>query len=126
MSTIEKRIEMQILNMLKLCGIFCFKIDRQGTFDPVKKVFRSNSNPHKLKGVSDILGIIEGRFLAIEVKSPVGKLSQDQKVFIRRTLDEGGLAFVARSTEQVAEELLKHYPNLTKRRQFTKNYTPPN
>lgn len=126
MATIEKRIEMQILNMLKMCGIFCFKIDRVGTYDANKKVFRSNNNPHKLKGVSDILGIIEGRFLAIEVKSPVGRLSQDQKVFLRRTLDEGGLGFVARSTEQVAEELLKHYPNLTKLRQFTKNYTPPN
>lgn len=119
MATPEKRIETEILNMLTICGIFCFKLDRVGTYDPVLKRFRSNNNPHKIKGVSDILGIIAGRFIAIEVKSPAGRLSDEQRVFLRKVQDEGGIAFVARSAESVAEELLKHFPNLSKLRQFT-------
>ena len=111
--TPEKAIEYQILNYLTAIGVFVFKVDRQGTFDPTKKKFRSNKNPYKIKGVSDILGVLSnGRFLAIEVKKPKtttakGYASAEQKEFIAKVNKSGGLAFVAWSLEEVKTELAK-------------------
>lgn len=109
--TPEKEIENQIFNFLKSIGIFCFKHDSVGIFDPVKKVYRTSRNPNRVTGVSDILGLAPGgRFLAIEVKSEKGKVSDEQRKFIRSVQDAGGIAFVARSARQVAMELAKFYP----------------
>lgn len=103
----EKEIEYQILHYLRSLGIFCFKVDRQGTFDPTKKIFRSNKNPFKKKGVSDILGICNKRFLAIEVKrnKPKGYPSKEQKEFIEEVNLSGGIAFIARSVDDVKSVL---------------------
>lgn len=56
-------------------------------------------------GVSDILGIYKGRFLAIEVKTERGKLSPAQERFIQNINDNGGIAFVARSIDDVENNL---------------------
>lgn len=117
----EKVIETEILDALAAIGFFCFKVDRQGTFDPSRKIFRKNNNKHKIKGVSDILGIIGGRFLAIEVKSKTGKLSPDQKIFLRRIQDEGGIAFMARSTEQALNQLLLFIPKNQMLKKYIEN-----
>ena len=54
-------------------------------------------------GSSDILGILnDGRLLAIEVKSAKGKLTKYQKDFIDGVNSAGGVAFVARSIDDVA------------------------
>lgn len=120
--TPEKRIEYEILSFLRSIGIWCWKNDRQGTYDPVRKVFRKNNNPYKIKGVSDILGVIQGRMLAIEVKAPKGVIRPEQRVFIARINEEGGIAFVARSLEQAASQLLSHFPNNEKLKRFTEDY----
>jgi Holliday junction resolvase len=57
------------------------------------------------KGVSDIIGIYRGKFLAIEVKTERGKLTDAQRAFLDRVNREGGIAFVARSVEDVIREL---------------------
>lgn len=55
-----------------------------------------------LKGSADILGIIRGgRMIAIEVKRPGGKLSDDQSYFLERINKLGGIAFVATSIDDV-------------------------
>ena len=58
-----------------------------------------------MPGVSDILGIFRGRFLAIEVKKPGGKLTEKQQEFIDRINANGGIAFVARDVFDVIETL---------------------
>ena len=101
----EKDIESLILDYLNKRGIFAFKVNTVGIFDPVKKVYRSMGK-FTLKGTSDILGIMKGgRFLAIEVKSKRGKVSKEQKAFLYRVNKLGGLGFVARSLEEVRNEL---------------------
>ncbi len=60
--------------------------------------------PIGLKGKSDILGIYEGKFLAIEVKRPNGIVSEDQAYFIERINKEGGIAFIATCLEDVIEK----------------------
>jgi hypothetical protein len=46
-----------------------------------------------------------GRFLAIEVKRPGGKATQEQQQFIDTINAAGGLAFVAHSIEEVQAQL---------------------
>lgn len=56
----------------------------------------------KSKGVPDICGILQdGSFLGIEVKTPKGKLSEDQKTFIKRANKRYAVCFVARSLQDV-------------------------
>lgn len=57
-------------------------------------------------GVSDILGVLPGgRFLAIEVKRPGGKLSAEQAAFLSRVRMAGGLALVVTSLGELREGL---------------------
>ena len=61
-------------------------------------------------GVSDIIGWTEGgRFVAIEVKAPRGRLTDEQKAFIDLVRRSGGVAGVARSVEE-ARAILEGSP----------------
>lgn len=87
----EKDITHQIRSVLKTFGIFHWKV-WQGM----------GSAP----GVPDIVGILkDGRFLGIEVKTDRGRLSPHQERFIQNINDAGGIAFVARSVDDVIENL---------------------
>lgn len=62
-------------------------------------------------GISDLMclvnvGKFKGLLLAIEVKSPTGKLSPPQKEFGRKIEANGGRFLVARSPEDVEKCLL--------------------
>lgn len=110
----EKIVETSILDYLKFKGIFCFKVNTTGVYDPKKKMFRKNQNKHIINGVSDILGILpNGTFLAIEVKTDKTLLtsktypSQEQKQFIENISNNRGIAFVARSVQDVEDVLVK-------------------
>lgn len=56
-------------------------------------------------GSSDILGVYRGRFLAIEVKSPTGKQSPDQKIFQRMVEKNGGIYLLVRSVDELADAM---------------------
>lgn len=100
----EKSIENSILHWLNMSGIFAWKNQSVGIFDPVKKIYRKSNNPFHIKGVSDVLGILpDGKLLAIEVKSKTGKASPEQLEFIEKIKKSGGVAFVARSLDEVIE-----------------------
>ena len=89
----ESDITKQILDTLKGCGVWAWK---------------HWSGPMSHVGIADILGIYQGRFLAIEVKGPRGKVSDAQSRFLRNIEEHGGIAFVARSVE----DLKLHMPDL--------------
>jgi Holliday junction resolvase len=50
-------------------------------------------------GVPDILAVIDGKFIAVEVKTPKGKTSPIQEYQIKKIQESGGTAIVARSVE---------------------------
>lgn len=57
-------------------------------------------------GCSDVIGQLrDGRFLAVEVKAPKGKLRPEQTVFLERINAAGGLGFMARDCRDVTREL---------------------
>lgn len=56
-------------------------------------------------GISDLLICYQGRFIAIEVKKPGGRLTDRQIAFMDKVKRAGGQAFVACSLEDVIREL---------------------
>lgn len=90
MSKSEKQIENEIKGYLDELG--AYHIKTLGGSVPA--------------GTPDILACIEGRFVAIEVKKEIGGIvSELQKFKIREVRKAGGLAFVARSVNDVEREL---------------------
>lgn len=58
------------------------------------------------KGFSDLFGMTKcGRFFALEVKTKTGKIRPEQAQFISAMEKRGGIAFIARSTEQALHEM---------------------
>lgn len=52
------------------------------------------------KGASDLIGIGPGgRFFALEVKSPRGRISPEQQLFLELVRHRGGFAAIVRSVE---------------------------
>lgn len=66
-----------------------------------------------LPGSADIFGIMQpsGRFLAIEVKAPKGRVTEEQKRFLGMVRAMGGVAIVARSVEEVIARLANNPSN---------------
>jgi hypothetical protein len=91
-------------------GVFAFKVNTTGVYDPIQGTFRTIKNRHVHRGTSDIVGIAFGRFFCIEVKTDTGlkRLLQRpspheirQVEFIQRVIKYNGFAIVACTLEQV-------------------------
>lgn len=104
---IEQSIQAGILAYLRMRVVFCWKNNTAGIYVKTRNTYIPSHAP----GVADILGILDSRFgcsgvfLAVEVKSPKGRLSLHQEAFLKEIKDRGGLAIVARSVEDVQEAL---------------------
>jgi penicillin-binding protein-related factor A (putative recombinase) len=100
----EQTIQRAILEYLNWKHIYCWKNNTAGIYVKARNTYIPSHAP----GVSDILGVLPGgRFLAVEVKSPAGRVSPHQQEFMDRINDAGGLAFVARSIEDVQKYVEK-------------------
>jgi len=120
---LEKVIQNEIMNFLAECNIFCWKNASVGIFDKKIGQFRAPKSRYQIKGVSDILGIMpDGRFLAIEVKTKVGKPTPEQMKFITAINGMGGVAFISRSTEQTYDQLEKFWPEIQKYRNVLRRF----
>lgn len=99
--TPEGEIKRKICDYLAARGVF-FWIQQAG-----KIPGRRNSSKYLRNGVADILGVLPGGcMLAIEVKAPKGKPPTPEQVeFLELIKRKGGLAFVARSVEDVERAL---------------------
>jgi hypothetical protein len=53
-------------------------------------------------GSADLVGCLDGRFVALEVKTPTGRVSQEQAQWIECVRRNGGLATVVRSVGDAA------------------------
>jgi hypothetical protein len=89
-----------------------WKNENVGVYDASKGVYRRLSR-HRMKGISDILGIYYGRMLCIEVKTETGRVSPEQKHFLEEMAKLGAIAFVARSLDDVLERLPRMGPSVT-------------
>ncbi len=107
----EKETQKAILDYLRLRKIPAWKVTTAGIRKP-----DGGWIPNHSKGMSDIIGVLPfrvdhcapGSFLAIEVKSEKGVLSALQKEFLDTVNNSGGLAFMAKSVDDVANNLISH------------------
>ena len=77
-----------------------------GTFSRQYKGKTHYIRANTAKGMADIMGVLKsGRSLAIEVKSPTGLVAAHQHEFLNSIATAGGLAFVARSVDDVIKKL---------------------
>jgi len=54
-----------------------------------------------MRGCADVIAVIGGKFIGIEVKTPKGVLSADQILFQKRLENAGGVYIVARSIADI-------------------------
>ncbi len=97
----------QILNFLFSRRAFAWRNNTAGIFDPVRRIYRTSPK----RGVSDILACYKGHFLAIEVKSPADRLSEDQESFLSNVASAGGHSFVVRDLDTFVEEFSRVFPS---------------
>lgn len=98
MATPEGKIQKEILDALHKAGVLCWRNNNTATYDPKLDMYRAFNG---MKGVPDILGCIDGRFIGVEVKTPRGKQSADQVLFQRRLESKGGIYILARSVDDI-------------------------
>lgn len=99
MATPEGKIQLEILKYLRSHGVFCFR-NQPSTYNHKLGIYQSN--PYVMKGTPDIIAIINGKFVGIEVKTKTGKMSADQVLFKKRLEANGGVYVLARSVDNVA------------------------
>jgi hypothetical protein len=93
----EKQIETEILRLLNLLpNTYAWKNHSMGVYDPMRKTFRRMSG-FAIRGVSDILGIHNGKMICLEVKSAKGRLRPEQREFLEKMTSLGAVCAVVRS-----------------------------
>ena len=103
--TEEIELQRAILDLLSYLKIFAFRNNNSAIYDPVRKQYRKRKGLGHMNGISDILGIYDNKFLAIEVKSKKGSCSDSQVEFLQNVRQRGGIAFVAHSVDDVLSNL---------------------
>jgi len=93
----ERLIQANILRYLRIMHVFCWR----------NNTGRRGGVSYGRIGSADILGILKpsGRLLAIEVKKPGGKPTEDQLAFLWAVRDAGGVAIVATDVDDVRKVL---------------------
>ena len=59
-------------------------------------------------GGADLIGLFNGRFIAIEIKTPIGRQSPDQKTFQRLIESKGGEYVILRSVDEAVAWVSMH------------------
>jgi hypothetical protein len=104
--TPEQQVKHEIMAVLKHVPQSQWRwIQSVGQFEAKRGIFRRQRGRWASKGVADILGCIAGHFVAIEVKSKTGVLSNDQRLYLEQVNRAGGTGFVARSAQEVVNHL---------------------
>lgn len=69
--------------------------------------FKVHGATSQVTGISDLIGVWHGRFVAIEVKSPTARrgMTPRQQLFQDRVKAAGGIAFEARDLDTVKKRL---------------------
>lgn len=100
----ETPIQTSILENLQWRGVFAWR-NQKGVI-PIRQggkivAVRKSKEEDNTNGMPDIIAIIGGRFIGIEVKTETGTQSKDQIEWQRRCGKAGGIYIVARSWEDV-------------------------
>ena len=98
----ETDIQRQICEYLELKKIFFYRNNNTPIYDARRKTFRAMPK-YALKGVPDVIAVIRGQYVGIEVKKPKAYLSPNQKIFRDNLELAGGKYILARSIEDLGD-----------------------
>lgn len=98
----ETDIQRTICDYLQLKNYFFWRTNTTPIYDPTRKAFRAMPK-YALKGVPDIILVLDGVFVGLEVKTRSGRQSEQQKEFEKKLKNSGGKYYVVRSVEDVIE-----------------------
>jgi VRR-NUC domain len=96
----ESDIQKQILDYLALKRIFHYRNNSGAFVDSQKHFYRFGS-----LGSPDIICVIAGQYVGIEVKAPKGKQSDHQKEFQKKLEAAGGRYVLAYSLDDLLDRL---------------------
>lgn len=106
-----------IIRWLELNGHKAWRQSSEGRYRPGQQVvdvvgrtrlMKGQFLPGQNNGAADVCAILDGQFLAVEVKIGKDKQSEVQKQYQREVEDAGGLYYIAKSFGQ----FLEHYDKL--------------
>lgn len=100
MAKAENEIQKVCLEYLLKQGIFAWRQNNNSIFDARLNGYRSHTG---LKGVPDILAVINGTMVGFECKTKTGKQSPDQLLFQKRLERNGGRYYLVRCLEDVKQ-----------------------
>ena len=95
----ENDVVKSLCNYLSYRHIFFWRQNTAPVFDSTHGRFRAMPS-FAIRGVPDIIAIIKGRFVGIEVKRRGGKMSDSQEEFKARCQMAGGLYCLAHSIDE--------------------------
>lgn len=90
----EANIQKSVLDYLSKRGVMSWR-NNSGAVKTEKYFFRFGA-----VGSPDIIAVVNGYFVGIEVKSKTGKWSDDQQEFARRLFAAGGIYLLVRSIDE--------------------------
>lgn len=96
----ESDVQGAILQYLALKRIFHYRNNSGGFRDAQNHFYRFGA-----VGSPDIVCVVNGQYVGIEVKKPGGRQSEHQKEFQRRLEEAGGRYILARSIDDVERAL---------------------
>ena len=102
MSTPGNKLTAAVIKKLENAGIFCWRQNNLPVYDPKLNNgyggYRSHSG---LKGVPDVICIIKGQFVGIEIKAGKDRLSAHQVLFQQRCEYNGGKYMVVKKISDI-------------------------
>lgn len=102
---LEKDIQKLILDWLQMQKKTYVWRQNSGAMYAESKTGRHGFKTASVKGVSDIIGIWQGMPIAIEVKRPGEKPTENQQEFMENFARAGGISICAHSLEEVKRSL---------------------
>lgn len=106
MAKAENKIQNAVLKHLLQQGIFAWRQGNHSIWDPKMNGYREHTG---LKGVPDILSVINGQFVGWEIKTPRGRQSEHQFAFQKRLERNGGRYILVRSLDEAKEALASFF-----------------
>ena len=98
----ETPIQASILDFLKMKGVFCYR--NQKGIIPIRRgraIVGQRKGDKFTNGMPDIVAIVDGVYVGIEVKTEDGVQSPDQKRWQKMIEEANGLYFLVHSWEEL-------------------------
>lgn len=99
----EKDIQRSILNYLEKRGVFAWRNNTGALVMPETRSHQRRFIKYGMPGSPDIIAVIEGYFVGLEVKDHTGKQNENQLAFQARLFRAGGIYFVVHTMDEAIE-----------------------